>query len=260
MSHAHGDGTRGAPADSAGRPWAGRAFAPAPASADDGSAPPTLVAALDAFHGGSGSAEAVIDALRRSRLLVPLVAHLGESGEGAHGLAADKSADLSIVTVAGPDGRAALPVFGSVASMSRWRADARPVPTDAVRVALAAASEGTELVVLDPGSPTEFALRRPAVWAIAQGLAWRPSWQDPEVGAALHRSVAEEPDVLALDAAAGDPGARLAGPELLVRLRLRPGLDEQAVTTLVGRLGERWTADEIVRDRVDSLGIRISAG
>ena len=47
---------------------------------------------------------------------------------------------------------------------------------DAVRAALAASSEDTDLIVLDPTSDTEFVIRRPAVWAVARdfGGAWHP--------------------------------------------------------------------------------------
>ena len=55
--------------------------------------------------------------------------------------------------------------------MSRWDAAARPVPADGVRTAVAASADDTDLIVIDPGSDTEFVIRRPAVWAIAQGIA-----------------------------------------------------------------------------------------
>ncbi|MEN9752471.1 MAG: hypothetical protein RL670_162, partial [Actinomycetota bacterium] len=92
--------------------------------------------------------QAVLAAFRDARLLIPLMATLGEGGEGVDGLKTDKSADLAIVTVEGPDGYEVLPVFSSVAAMNAWHADARPVPSDATRVALAAASENTTRVVL----------------------------------------------------------------------------------------------------------------
>src|SRR5690554_6725434 len=169
--------------DSAGQPWAGRSFGETAFADDDGSAPQQLVAALQRFRDGLADEAAVVDALRTVRLLIPLVAKLGESGVNDHGLTVDKSAELSIVTVAGPDGRNVLPVFSSVDAMSRWNAQARPVPADGVRVALAAADEGTDLVVLDPTSETEFVIRRPAVWAVAQSLPWAPSHSDPIVAA-----------------------------------------------------------------------------
>ena len=93
-----------------------------------------------------------------------------------------------------------------------WNPIARPVPADGVRVALAAADDGTELVVLDPGSPTEFVLRRPAVWAVAQSHDWVPPFESEGVKSAFERSIRSELAVLAVTLLAGDPGARLAGP------------------------------------------------
>ena len=72
----------GSPADSAGIPWAGRSFEPNEHASDDGSAPPAFVTALARFRAGEAGPEAVVDALREARLLMPLVAELGESGVG----------------------------------------------------------------------------------------------------------------------------------------------------------------------------------
>src|SRR5690606_61613 len=132
--------------DSAGQPWAGRSFGETPFAQDDGSAPAAFVQAIAAFHAGRAGVADVVEAIRDIRLLIPLVASLGESGENQHGVTVDKSADLAIVTVAGPDGRTVMPVFSSVATMQAWNPAARPVPADAVRVALAAADEATDLV------------------------------------------------------------------------------------------------------------------
>jgi hypothetical protein len=246
-------------ADSAGTPWAGRSFEPTPFPDDDGSAPPAVASALARHGRGEVGQGAVVDALRDARLLIPLVARLGEEGAGAHGLKVDKSAELSIITVAGPDGRTVMPVFTSVAAMGRWNAKARPVPADAVRVALAAASEETDLVVVDPGSDTEFVLRRPAVWAVARSLPWIPSPEDPEVAAALEASVVEEPAVVSLSTAPGDPRARLEGPELMIALELVDGLDRPALDALLARLQGEWSRSAVLADRVDSMGLRITS-
>lgn len=243
--------------DSAGVPWEGRSFDHGPASDDDGSVPAALALALSRFRQGEVGVAAVVDALRQSRLLIPLVAQLGDSGIGDHGHTVDKSAELSIVTVAGPDGRNVMPVFSSVDAMRRWKPLARPVPADAVRVALAAASEGTELVVLDPTSPTEFVIRRPALWAIAQSQPWIPSYLDGGVLEQFEASVADEPAVASVMLTAGDADARLAGPELVVELALLPGLARTELDALLARLQERWTASEAIAARVDSLAVRL---
>ena len=93
--------------DSAGTPWAGRKFEHGSSSTDDGSAPKHLIEAIRRFRSGELGEADVIDALRDSRLLIPLVAVAGELGENDQGLPLDKSQELSIVTVLGPDGRAA---------------------------------------------------------------------------------------------------------------------------------------------------------
>lgn len=245
------------PADSAGVPWAGRSFEPNPHTADDGSADPALLAALLAFRAGEGDAAAVVDAYRSARLLIPLVAEKGEEGVGPTGLTVDKTQELSIVTVAAPDGRRVLPVFTSVHTLGVWDPAARPVPVDAVRTALSAAADDTDLIVIDPASPTEFVLRRPAVWAIGQGLDWEPPHTSPEVFAGLQESIGAELGVLDLSVGPGDPDARLRGPELVVRLHLIDGLDQSELDAVLQRLAARWAADDRIAVLVDSLTVKL---
>lgn len=247
------------PGDSAGQPWAGRSFETNAHAADDGSAPAELAAVLERFVSGHAGQADVIDELRHARLLVPLIAKLGEADVNDEGLTIDKTQELSIVTVAGPDGRDVLPVFSSVDAMTRWNPVARPVPSDGVRVALAAASEDTEVVVLDPTSDTEFAIRRPALWAIAQSLTWEPCFASAEVAAAFERSIATELAVVDVRLRAGDPRSRLAGPELIVELELLAGLARTELDAILARLAQRWAADETIATSVDSLRVRLTA-
>ena len=244
-------------ADSAGVPWQGRHFEPNASSDDDGSAPDALIAAITAFRSGALGQPEVIDALRDARLLIPLVAVLGADGRTEHGH--DKSQELSIVTVAGPDGRTVLPVFSSVSAMTRWNPAARPVPASAQRVAVAAASESTDLVVLDATSTTEFVIRRPALEAMARSREWTPSFLDPEVLDEFLASAGSEPAVIAVQLAPGDPDARLAGPELIVHLTLAPGLDQAALSGMLERLQRRWTESELIASRVDSLRVALAS-
>ncbi|MET1051123.1 MAG: SseB family protein [Mycetocola sp.] len=246
-------------ADSAGQPWAGRAFDANAFSSDDGSAPEHLIDAIGRFHRGQAGESVVVDAFRTARLLIPLVAHAGDVGVSPSGHTVDKTQELSIVTVAGPDGRNVLPVFSSVAAMSAWNAVARPVPADGVRVALAAASEQTDLVVLDPTSDTEFAIRRPALWAVAQSQPWQPGYIDPDVLGAFLTSVRTELAVLDVRLDAGDPSARLGGPEVVVRLELIDGLTRTELDATLNRLAARWAADDIIATRVDSLRVTLAA-
>jgi len=108
-------------------------------------------------------------------------------------------------------------------------------------------------------SDTEFVLRRPAVWAVARSLPWAPSPEDPEVVAELEAGIREEPAVVALRVAPGDPRARLEGPELLITLTLVDGLDRPALDGLLARLQDRWSRSAVLADRVDSMGLRITS-
>ncbi|WP_157414524.1 SseB family protein [Agromyces allii] len=253
--------TPGGRADSAGTPWAGRSFEQNAHSQDDGSAPPHLIAALARFRAGDGGKVDVVQAFATSRLLIPLLAELGDGGTeiGEHGLAVEKSQELSIVTVLGPDGRPVLPVFSSVETMRRWNPVARPVPADGVRVALAAADDGTDRVVLDPGSETEFGLRRAAVWAVAQSHDWRPASESEPMREAFARSIASELAVLAVVLVDGDPAARLVGPELVVELELVAGLERTELDAVLARLAQRWAADDVIATGADSLKVRLRA-
>ncbi|WP_460523843.1 SseB family protein [Humibacter antri] len=242
-------------------PWGGRSFEQGQATTDDGSADPALLASLIAFGQGTVDQVTVIDAVRASRLLVPLLAHAGEVGETPDGHLVDKTQELSIATVQAPDGRAVLPAFSSVQTMSAWNARARPVPAVGPRIALAAASEQTELVVIDPTTPTEFVLRRPAVKALATGAPWTPPWQDDAVITAFSEATRQEEAVQAVTLSAGDPTALLRGPELEVVLALRPGLDRDSLDIIVARLTSAWAASALIADRVDSMTLRVrSAG
>lgn len=247
-------------ADSAGIPWQGRSFDQhSHAFADDvGDIPAPLAAALEAFRAGTGTHSAVLEAFEQSRLLIPLIAVAGEEGHTPEGRRVEKTQELSIVTVHAPDGRSVLPVFSSVAAMQRWNAEARPVPNFGRAVAQAAVEEGSDLVILDPTSPdTEFVLRRPALWAIAQGVGYQTPWSDPQVAEAFDASVAALAEVTSVSLENGDPTARLMSPELRVALALRPGLSQDQLSALLTHLQTVWAQSDIIADRVDSMSVKL---
>jgi len=212
---------------------------------------------LAAFRAGNLGEADVVREIINSRFLIPLLAEVGDTGVTASGLSVDKSQELSIVTVRAPDGRSALPVFTSVAAMSVWNARARPVPASAERIALAAASEGTDLLIIDPMSVSEFALRRPALWAIAKSLPWTPCYLNGKVLDALTEAARPEGAIRAVAMAAGDPQSRLAGPELVVRLTIAAGLTQTELDILLSRIQERWALSEIIAEQVDSLTVQL---
>jgi hypothetical protein len=244
--------------DSAGTPWSGRAFDVNNFAGDDGSAPAALISAITKFHSGEALAEDVVDAIRESRLLIPLMADLGESEIGSHGQKVDKSAELSIVTVATPDDQNGLPVFSSVAAMQKWNPIARPVPADARRVALAAAAEGNTRIILDPENETEFAVRRPAIAAIAQELTWVHPARNLQVFEELSSIVAQFDSFLKLELQDCDATARLHSAELLLVMTLVPGLDQEAVADLMQNFAIKLGESELVAEHVDSLRVKLA--
>lgn len=263
----------GGPADSAGRPWAGRSLAGDDAKIhnfedDDGAADAGYLTALARLAGGSGDEADVVAALATARVFVPILAQLAEEGEGAGGLHADKQADMALVTLKAPDGRTAMPVFTSAAALEAWHPEARPVAVYAARAALSAVAEGAELLVLDPGSAATFVVRRPAVWALARQHGWTPSYLDPAVAEAVGEGAAGEPVLRRVEvgpgggvASAQADGGQLpgggAGPELRLVLYLEDGLDAGAVQALVARLNNTWARNETFAERVDSIEIKL---
>lgn len=263
----------GGPADSAGFPWAGRTFDhhETAFADDDGKTPAALAAAISAMRqagqqyraGGAdpaaiealaGLRQAVLRELSRSRLLVPLLAEAGELGETPDGRIVEKTQELSIVTVASPDGRRVMPVFSSVDAMQRWNPQSRPIPVPGPQAAVAAAQEGTDLIIVDPGSPeTQFGVRRTELEAVALGEAGVPAWADPQVRAAFLTAAAGEGPLRALALLPGDPIGDLTAPETEVHLLIEEGLDRDALAAMLTRLQERWASDALIAERVDSL-------
>jgi hypothetical protein len=268
----------GGATDSAGQPWAGRSLSGDDAKIhnfddDDGTADASYLAALSELAAGTGDEAAVVAALATARVFVPILAQLAEEGEAAAGpngdpLHSDKQADMALVTLKAPDGRTAMPVFTSAASLTAWHPEARPVAVYAARAALSAVAEGAELLVLDPGSEVTFVVRRPAVWALAQQQPWTPSYADPDLAGALGEGAVGFPAVRRVEihpgggvASATADGRRLpgggAGPELRVVLYLEDGLDAAGVQSIVAGLNNAWARNEIFAERVDSIEVKL---
>lgn len=246
-------------ADSAGVPWEGRAFEPNAWADDDGKANPRLLEIIKALHDGHARSDSVVDELRNTRVLIPLLANLGESGVGAHGQTVDKSADLSIVTVETPDNQSGLPVFSSVEAMQRWNPKARPVPTSAVKAALAAASEGNTRMIIDPMAESEFVLRRPAIAALAQGLKWVAPEEDDRVIAAFGEALDGLEPLSGWELGSGDPLCLLASAELELTLKLPDGLDRDSIDDLLKEIAKRLSESFEIAEYVDSLRVKLAA-
>lgn len=248
MSPAGGD-----PADSYGIPWHGRSLTPQPFAGDTGEADPALIAVLAALAGGHAREVEVIAALRGVRLLTPVVAAIGDGHPLPDHVRGDAGAEMSIPLLAGPGGRRALPAFTGVASVAVWDPAARPVPVEAERAALSAVDEGCEAMVLDPGSPHAFVVRRPPLWALAQGRAWVPPADDAELRDAVRAGLAP---VAAVRAVRLEPGR---GSELAVVVELPAGLTAEELQAVLAQVTERLGAVPLLAERAESIEVRPTA-
>ncbi|GAA4732813.1 SseB family protein [Isoptericola chiayiensis] len=235
-----------------------------PFAGDDGSADAELVRLLEGLRAGSTPLRDVVARLADTRVLVPVLAEAEVTGTTEHDGAAlevDKEASAGVVALESPDGRRALPVFTSVAAMQAWRSDARPVPVEARRAALSAVDEQWSLLVVDPAGPITVQVPRPAVWALAQGVEWRPALVptadglevDAEVARAVGDAAAPVQHVVRAHA---EPGRKA---EVAVVLALDPGLDRAGLDAVLGQVNARLAAARPIADRVDSLELRIAA-
>jgi hypothetical protein len=198
----------------------------------------------------------VLHAIAQSRLLIPLLTEAGDIGVTPEGRTVEKTQELSIVTVAGPDGRRVMPAFSSVAAMHHWNPDARPIPVAGPQLAVAAAQEETDLIVIDAGSPeSECGVRRTALRGVALGDPEPPAWADDRVRGAFASVLADDARVEAVALMPGDPEGRLLAPELEVHLLLAPGLDGGGLEELMQDLQQRLAVSEVIADRVDSMRI-----
>lgn len=208
-------------------------------SDDDGSADPRLSAALTAWAEDRTAVGPVLEALKGARLLVPVVAVLGEVEEDANGLRHEKTSDMAVPTLKAGN-RTALPAFTSTESLARWDPEARPVAVPLHQALQAAAHEKADTVVLDLAGPVPYELTGPALLALAEGRTNTDPLADPAVTGAVRAAVAAESAVLSAHLGPGEADGTLA----LV-------LDPSAVPAEAARaIAERLAADETLRARL----------
>lgn len=237
--------------DSAGTPWTGRTLPTGDFAGDDGAANPGLAQALGVAGAAFTDESVVVAAIAAARLFVPVVAVAGDTAETSHGTV-DAGADMALITLTGPDGRRALPVFSSIDALAAWDATARPVPVEARRAAVSAVAEGCQLLVLDVAGPVTYVVSRPALWAIGAGRPWTAAHRDAEVLAALS-AAADLEDVVGVDA---DQGEQV---QLLVTLTMHKDLLPQRVQALARQVAAALEASDVIRERVDGIELRVES-
>lgn len=208
-------------------------------SDDDGTADPALTEALAAWAEDRSAEPRVLAALRSARLLVPVVAVLGETEEDENGLRREKTSDMAVPTLRAGD-RRALPAFTSVAALAGWDPEARPVAVPLHQALQAAAHEKADTVVLDLAGPVPYQLTGPALLALAEGRPSTDPLDDPAVTTAVRSAVAAEPAVLRAHLGPGSADGTLA-------LVLDPAVPPAEAAR---RVAEALAADDVLRARL----------
>lgn len=255
-------------ADSAGIPFEGREFRPHPFAGDDGSPPEGLERALQAMRDAltgtddtalAHAARALVNSLRTNRVLVPLVAEAGDLGETPEGIVVEKTQELSIVTVEGPQGQPVGLMFSGVGDMASWRRDARPIPVEAIRVAAWALTENIAQVVIDPASDRPVVCRRGMLWSLVGEEDYVAPWENAELETRL-RATHLWRDMSGLVDVTIHSGWRrdnYTGPDLIVRLHLHPGLTRQDVDHVTTTFANHWAQYPEELALVDGLHLEL---
>jgi hypothetical protein len=152
---------------------------------DDGSVSPRVVETLAS---GAPYPEKLA-VMQDARLLVPVVATVGEVEHDAEGRARDKTSDMATVLLQGRDGRLALLAFTCMEAMQTWDAQARPVPVGMQAACASALQDSASALVIDVAGPRTFVIEADDLAELAAGrrlvpvgdrYAWAQSVEPPE--------------------------------------------------------------------------------
>ncbi|KQZ74840.1 MULTISPECIES: SseB family protein [unclassified Nocardioides] len=152
---------------------------------DDGGQFPEVAEALSAYAADRSRYAEALAAVQSSRLLVPVVALLGEVEYDDEGLAHDKSSDMAAVLMRGGDGRMALLAFTGTEQLTAWNAEARPVAVPTIAAAQSALQDEAEALVIDVAGPVTFVVEGDDLRGLAAGwqlveVDGRSAWLQPE--------------------------------------------------------------------------------
>lgn len=215
-------------------------------SDDDGSADPELSAALQAWQQDRSKLGPVLAALRGARLLVPVVAVLGDVEVDENGLRREKTSEMAVPTLKA-GGRTALPAFTSIRSLALWDPGARPVAVPLAGALRAAAHEKADTIVLDMAGPVPFELNRPELLALAEGRTSVDPLTDPAVLEAVRSVVAS---VDAVERAYLGPGRGDGTLALVLRPDAEGGQGGEGAVRHVHTVARRLAAEETLRARL----------
>lgn len=139
---------------------------------DQGGQSAEVEAALTTYAAAPGDPRtfpAVLRALQSARLLVPVVALLGEVEYDEKGLAHDKSSDMAAVLMQNAAGERALLAFTSTQALTAWNPEARPVPVPSAVAAQSALQEQAAALLVDVAGPVKFVVTGQDLVGVAAG-------------------------------------------------------------------------------------------
>src|SRR5574339_814795 len=137
---------------------------------DDGAVAPEVAAAMSAYSADPEHFHhQTVAVLQDARLLVPVVAVLGEVEYDEQGLAHDKTSDMATVLMRGKDGRLALLAFTGNGPLQRWNPEARPVPVSARQAAQAALQDDAAALLVDVAGPALLVIEGEDLRSLAEG-------------------------------------------------------------------------------------------
>ena len=219
-----------------------------------GKADPAVMRALVDFNDGRGTRSHALSALAGSRLFVPVKAVLDsvEVEDGGHRV--EKDSHMATVSIQSSDGRRGLLAFTSVAMMSRWDQQARPVAAHARLVCAAAVDEGADAVLVDFGSTHMFAVDGPVLESMANGDSVFDVVADPEVQQAIVDAVSEVARRNACQFELSAP----TGTNADARLTLLASASTD-ISTALTEVGQSLAGNEVLRRKLGlglELGVR----
>jgi hypothetical protein len=136
---------------------------------DDGSSDQALLQVLAARRRSEATSAEVLGALADARLLVPVVAVLGEVEYDEFGLAHDKTSDMAAVLVEGADGRKGLLAFTGTDTLKAWNPEARPVPVRTRTAATSAVQDGAAALLVNMAGPDPYVVEGDDLVGLASG-------------------------------------------------------------------------------------------
>ncbi len=220
---------------------------------DDGQPDQAVLDALVGFRNGSVSRSKLLMTLASARLFVPVKAILDTVESTADGRQVEKDSHMATVSIQLPDGRRGLLAFTSVAALSFWDRDARPVAAWGKSAAAAAEGDGADALLVDYGSPHMFAVEAKLLSALAAAdQLWEPVSDreiQEEVMAAVAEVAREHGCQFELSTPNGDADIRVA-------VLATPGLD---VRQVLEQVAPALAANDVLRARLVKgveLGVR----